>query len=255
MVKVKSAAQIQAMREGGKILRDLFIKLNDFIKPGVTTNDINKFSHRFIVSRGGKPSCLGYEGFPASICASVNDVVVHGIPDDTVLKDGDIIGVDVCVYYKGMHTDAARTYLVGNVSEEIKRLVKITEEAFFEGIKHIKEGSRVGDIGHQVQTFVESNGYTVVRELQGHGVGCDLHEEPGIPNFGVAGTGEFLKAGMTIAVEPMVNMGSRHVTISRQDGWTVRTKDGKPSSHFENTLLITKDGVEILTMWGDKYDR
>ncbi|MBQ9785942.1 MAG: type I methionyl aminopeptidase [Clostridia bacterium] len=248
MVKVKTASQIEAMREGGKILRDLFIKLKDFIKPGITTKDIDKFSHRYIISKGGKPSCLGYEGFPASVCTSVNDVVVHGIPDNTVLEDGDIIGVDICVFYKGMHTDAARTFFVGNVSEEKQLLVKATEDAFFEGIKHIKDGSQVGDIGHQVQMFAESKGYTVVRELQGHGVGCELHEDPGIPNFGVAGTGEFLRAGMTIAVEPMINMGSRHVVISRQDGWTVRTKDGKPSAHYENTLLITKDGVEILTL-------
>lgn len=248
MIKVKTATQIEAMRASGRILRDLLVKLETFIKPGMTTKDIEKFVHKFIVSRGAKPSTLGYEGFPASCCTSVNDVVVHGIPDETRLQDGDIIGVDVCVFYRGMHTDAARTFLVGEVSEERRQLVKVTEEAFFEGIKHLKEGRRVGDVSHEIQRYAESFGYSLVRELAGHGVGCELHEDPIIPNFGEEGTGIFFRENMTVAIEPMVNMGERHVYVSREDGWTIRTEDGLPSAHYENTVLITKNGVEILTL-------
>ncbi len=235
------------MRECGKILRDTLLKVQEFIKPGVTTKDIDKFCHRYIVSRGGKPSCLGYMGYPSATCISVNEEVVHGIPSDLVVEDGDIVSVDIVVCFKGVHTDAARTFCVGNVSPEKQKLVKVTEQSFFEGIKHIKAGSRVGDIGSAVQKYAESFGYGVVRELQGHGVGCEIHEDPGIPNFGKAGTGEFLKEGMTIAVEPMITMGTHEVSVA-EDGWTVFTDDGQPSAHYENTLLITKDGVEILTL-------
>lgn len=248
MVIVKTEKQIQAMRESGRILRDFLVKVKDFLRPGITTKDIDRFAFRYIISRGAKPSCLGYMGYPASICTSINEVVVHGIPDDTVLKDGDIIGVDLCVLYKGMHTDAARTFCIGNVSPEKRKLVETTEEAFFEGVKHIKAGCRVGDIGSAVQKYAEARGYGVVRDLQGHGVGCQIHEDPGIPNFGKAGTGEFLKEGMTIAVEPMLTMGTYEVYVSREDGWTIRTEDGEPSSHYENTMVVTKDGVEILTL-------
>ncbi len=247
MVIVKNEKQIQAMRESGRILRDTLLKIEEFIKAGITTKDIDKFAHRYIVSRGAKPSCLGYMGYPASICTSVNEVVVHGIPDDTKLQNGDIISVDLCVLYKGMHTDAARTFCVGEVSEDKKKLIEVTKQSFFEGIKHIKAGSRVGDIGEAVQRYAESFGYGVVRELQGHGVGCQIHEDPGIPNFGKKGTGEFLKEGMTIAVEPMITMGSPEVFVA-EDGWTVATDDGSMAAHYENTLLITKDGVEILTL-------
>ena len=247
MVIVKTEKQIEAMRESGKILRDVLLKVQDFIKPGVTTKEIDKFAHRYIVSRGAKPSCLGYMGYPASVCTSVNEEVVHGIPSDYVLQDGDIIGVDLCVLYKGMHTDAARTFCVGNVSEEKKKLVEATKQSFFEGIKHLKAGSRVGDIGEAVQRYAEGLGYGVVRDLQGHGVGCKIHEDPGIPNYGKKGTGEFLKEGMTIAVEPMLTMGTYEVYVC-EDGWTVCTDDGEPSAHYENTILITENGVEILTL-------
>ena len=247
MVYVKTEKQIQAMRECGKILRDTLLKVQEFIKPGVTTKDIDKFCHRYIVSRGAKPSCLGYMGYPAATCVSVNEVVVHGIPDDLVVEEGDIVSVDIVVHYKGVHTDAARTFCVGNVSPEKRKLVEVTEASFFEGIKHIKDGSRVGDIGSAVQKYAESFGFGVVRDLQGHGVGCEIHEDPGIPNFGKPGTGEFLKEGMTIAVEPMITMGTFEVSVA-EDGWTVFTDDGEPSAHYENTLLITKDGVEILTL-------
>ena len=247
MIIVKTEKQIQAMRESGKILRDTLLKVEEFIKPGVTTKEIDKFAHRYIVSRGAKPSCLGYMGYPAATCISVNEVVVHGIPGDRVIEDGDIVSVDLCVLYKGMHTDAARTFCVGNVSPELRKLVEVTKESFFEGIKHIKSGSRVGDIGAAVQKYAESFGYGVVRDLQGHGVGCSIHEDPGIPNFGRAGTGEYLKEGMTIAVEPMITLGTYEVYVD-EDGWTVSTDDGQPAAHYENTMVVTKDGVEILTL-------
>ncbi len=247
MIIVKTEKQIEAMRESGKILRDTLLKVEEFIKPGLTTKEIDKFAHRYIVSRGAKPSCLGYMGYPAATCISVNEVVVHGIPDDRVIQDGDIVSVDLCVLYKGMHTDAARTFCVGNVSPEKRKLVEVTKESFFEGIKHIKAGSRVGDIGSAVQKYAESFGYGVVRDLQGHGVGCSIHEDPGIPNYGRAGTGEFLKEGMTIAVEPMITLGTYEVYVS-EDGWTVSTDDGQPAAHYENTMVVTKDGVEILTL-------
>lgn len=247
MIIVKTEKQIEAMRESGKILRDTLLKAEEFIKPGITTKELDKYLHRYIISRGAKPSCLGYQGYPAATCISVNEVVVHGIPGDRVIKDGDIVSVDLCVLYKGMHTDAARTFCVGNVSPEKRRLVEVTKESFFEGIKHIKSGCRVGDIGSAVQKYAESFGYGVVRDLQGHGVGCSIHEDPGIPNFGKAGTGEFLKEGMTIAVEPMITLGTYEVSVA-DDGWTVFTDDGEPAAHYENTMVVTKDGVEILTL-------
>ena len=247
MIIVKTEKQIEAMRESGKILRDTLLKAEEFIKPGITTKELDKYLHRYIISRGAKPSCLGYQGYPAATCISVNEVVVHGIPGDRVIKDGDIVSVDLCVLYKGMHTDAARTFCVGNVSPEKRRLVEVTKESFFEGIKHIKSGCRVGDIGSAVQKYAESFGYGVVRDLQGHGVGCSIHEDPGIPNFGKAGTGDFLKEGMTIAVEPMITLGTYEVSVA-DDGWTVFTDDGEPAAHYENTMVVTKDGVEILTL-------
>lgn len=247
MIIVKTEKQIEAMRESGKILRDTLLKAEEFIKPGITTKELDKYLHRYIISRGAKPSCLGYEGYPAATCISVNEVVVHGIPGDRVINDGDIVSVDLCVLYKGMHTDAARTFCVGNVSPEKRKLVEVTKESFFEGIKHIKSGCRVGDIGSAVQKYAESFGYGVVRDLQGHGVGCSIHEDPGIPNFGRAGTGEFLKEGMTIAVEPMITLGTYEVSVA-EDGWTVFTDDGEPAAHYENTMVVTKDGVEILTL-------
>lgn len=247
MIIVKTEKQIQAMRECGKILRDTLLKVEEFIKPGMTTKEVDKFVHRYVISRGAKPSCLGYEGYPTATCVSVNEVVVHGIPGDRVIEDGDIVSVDLCVLYKGMHTDAARTFCIGNVSPEKRKLVEVTRESFFEGIKHIKAGSRVGDIGAAVQKYAESFGYGVVRDLQGHGVGCSIHEDPGIPNFGKPGTGEYLKEGMTIAVEPMITLGTYEVFLD-EDGWTVSTDDGQPAAHYENTMVVTKDGVEILTL-------
>ena len=254
MIYLKTEDEIELLRASNLLVAKTLAEVAKYIEPGVSTKRLDEIAEEFIRDHGAIPTFKGYpnqngEPFPGSICASVNEVVVHGIPsNEIIIQDGDIVSVDTCVYYKGMHTDAARTYLVGNVSEEKRKLVEATENAFFEGIKHIKDGSRVGDIGSQVQSYAESLGYSVVREMQGHGVGYTIHEDPGIPNYGEKGTGPFLKAGMTIAVEPMLNLGRRQVVISRQDGWTCRTCDGSPSAHYENTIVITKDGVEIITL-------
>ena len=249
MITIKTDEQINLMRASGRIMKEVFAKLADFIKPGITTRDIDKFVHKIITSRGAKPSFLHYMGFPASVCTSVNDVIVHGIPSSKqVLREGDIVGVDVGVDYKGIHTDACRTYGVGQISAEAQRLIDVTRDSFFESIKHLKAGARVGDIGAVIQAFVEPKGYTLVREMQGHGIGTSVHEDPGVPNFGKAGTGVVLRKGMCICIEPMVNAGERHIDISTEDGWTCRTRDGSLSAHYENTILITEDGVEIMTL-------
>lgn len=252
MITIKTPHQIELMRESGKIMKQIFVGLRSVIKAGISTKDIDYWVYDFIVSHGCKPSFLHYMGFPASVCTSVNDVVVHGIPNENIiLQEGDIVSVDVGVNYKGMHTDACRTYAVGKISKEAQDLIDTTKQSFFEAIKNLKAGSYVGDIGEAVQNYVEPKGYTLVRELQGHGIGHSVHEDPGIPNFGKAGTGHKLRENMAICIEPMVNMGSRHVTFGR-DGWTCKTRDGKWSAHYENTLVITKDGVEIMTLEDDE---
>ena len=247
MIKLKTEKDLEIMRMACQITRDTLDYLKSQIKIGITTKELDKLAYNYIKSRGAKPSFLGYGGFPASICTSINSVVVHGIPDDTPLKDGDIISIDCGAYYKGFHGDAARTYTVGKVNAKVKRLIKITEQSFFEGIKGLQSGAFVGDISNRVQTFVEKNGYSVVRELVGHGIGKDLHEDPMVPNYGRAGSGVKLNAGATIAIEPMVNMGDKKV-VFLSDGWTCKTKDDLPSAHYENTILITENGVEILTL-------
>ena len=235
------------MRKSGKILAETLALIEKEIKPGISTYDLNKIAHNYIKSCGATPSCLNYEGYPASICTSVDDAVVHGIPSrNQILRDGQIVGVDICVTYRGYVTDAARTFIVGDASQEIIDLVKTAEDCFFRAIDGLKDGSRVGDIGYRVQTLAESRGYSVVRDLTGHGVGRNLHEDPSIPNFGRMGLGAKLVSGMTIAIEPMINLGGSRVVF---DGmWDIKTADGKPSAHYENTVLITADGVEILTI-------
>ena len=247
MINIKSEKDLEIMRVACQITRDTLDYLKTQIKIGITTKELDKLAYDYIKSRGAKPSFLGYGGFPATICTSINSVVVHGIPDDTPLKDGDIISIDCGAYYKGFHGDAARTYTVGKVNSKVKRLIKITEQSFFEGIKGLKSGAFVGDISNRIQTFVEKNGYSVVRELVGHGIGKNVHEDPMVPNFGKAGSGVKLNAGATIAIEPMVNMGDKRV-VFLSDGWTCKTKDDLPSAHYENTVLITENGVEILTL-------
>lgn len=248
MISIKSAKQIEKMRESCKLTKELFLILEDKIKPGVTTKELDTVAYNFYKKHGAVPNFLNYNGYPATICASVNDEVVHGIPSHKkVLKDGDIISIDMGCILDGWHSDAARTFAVGNISDEAKQLIEDTKESFFEGVKVIKHGVKLGDVSHTIQTFLEERGYGVVRDLVGHGIGQSLHESPEVPNFGKAGHGVKLCAGMTLAVEPMVNSGDYHVNVL-DDDWTVVTADGSLSAHYENTVVITRDGCEILTL-------
>lgn len=247
MIKYKTEKDLEIMRIACKITGDTLREVEKHIKPNITTKELDKIAYDYIISQNATPSFKGLYGYPATICASVNEEIVHGIPSDRVLKEGDIISVDVGACYKGFHGDAARTFPVGKIDAKKKRLIKVTQESFFEGIKGLKAGCYVGDISHRVQNYVEKHGYSVVRELIGHGVGRQVHEEPDVPNFGRAGSGARLNANATIAIEPMVNMGLRNV-VFLSDGWTCVTRDGMPSAHYENTVLITEDGVEILTL-------
>ena len=247
MITIKTEREIDLMREPCAIVRDTLAYVGSKIKPGVTTKELDEFAEKYIRSRGAEPSCLGYCGYPASICASVNEVVVHGIPGDRVIREGDIVSIDLCAYKNGFHGDGARTFLVGNVSEEKKKLVRVTEECFFKGIENLRAGTPLYDIGARVQRRAEENGFSVVRALVGHGIGREMHEDPSVPNFGKPGTGIRLKAGMVICIEPMINMGGYEVDFM-DDGWTVKTRDRKPAAHYENTVVIREDGVEILTI-------
>lgn len=243
---IKSDREIEIMRSAGRIVAEVLEMMKEVIQPGITTKEINQLAEECIRKNGGIPAFLGYNGYPASVCASVNEEVVHGIPGPRVLLDGDIIGVDVGAFYNGYCGDAARTYAVGNCTEKAKRLIKIAEESFFAGIEFAKEGNRLQDISHAIQTHVESNGYSVVRSLVGHGIGRNMHEEPQVPNYGLPHRGPRLMNGLTLAIEPMINEGRFHVkTLS--DGWTVVTSDGSLSAHYENTIVITANGPEILT--------
>lgn len=248
MVTIKSDKEINLMRESCRIVKETLEFVGKNIRAGMTTKEVDELVYRYITSCGAYPSELGYEGYPASSCVSVNEVVVHGIPGDRVLLDGDIVSVDITAEKNGFHGDAARTFLIGDVSEEKRKLVKVTEECFFKAIEGLQAGTPLYNIGHAVQTHAEANGYGVVRALTGHGIGREMHEDPSVPNVGRRGTGMRLKAGMTICIEPMINMGTYKVDFSRTDGWTVTTADKKPAAHYENTVLITEDGVEILTL-------
>lgn len=217
------------------------------VKPGVTTHDIDKAVYQFIRLQGAEPSFLNYNGYPASVCVSVNDEVIHGIPSKRVLKEGDIVSVDVGAYIGGFHGDCAATYACGKISEEAQRLIDVTRQSFFEGIKYAREGYRLSDVSHAIQEYVEANGFSVVREYVGHGIGRNMHESPEVPNFGVAGHGPKLLRGMTLAIEPMVNAGTAAIR-QMPDGWTVKTRDGKYAAHYENTILITPDEPELLTV-------
>ncbi len=244
MIKIKTEKEIELLRIAGRITRDTLIEVEKYIKPGVTTKQLDKIAYDFILKNNAKPSFLHYGGFPGTICASKNEVVVHGFPDDIPLQEGDIISIDVGACYKGYHGDSARTFPVGKIDDQKKKLIEVTKQSFFEGIKNIKAGNTIGDIGSQIQHYVEKHGFGVVREMVGHGVGRELHEDPNIPNYGFAGLGPKLKENMVIAIEPMVTAGSYQLDIH---GWSVKTSDGKPSAHYENTVLITNSGVEILT--------
>ncbi|MBR2588024.1 MAG: type I methionyl aminopeptidase [Bacilli bacterium] len=246
MVTIKSPREIELLKVAGEITGSTHNYLKPYIKPGITTKELGKLAEEYILSRGATPSFKGYDGFPGSICISINEEVVHGIPGNRKLKEGDIVTLDIGACWKGYHGDSAWTYAVGKISKEKQKLMDVTKESLFKGLEQIKPGNRIGDIGHAIQEYTESFGYGVVRELVGHGVGTDVHEEPDVPNYGKPHTGLVLKEGMVIAVEPMITMGDKAICIL-DDDWTIITQDEKPAAHFEHTVVVTKDGYEILT--------
>ncbi|WP_426348317.1 type I methionyl aminopeptidase [Alloiococcus sp. CFN-8] len=247
MIILKNSDEINLMRQSGKIVEETLNRLEETIKPGITTEDIDKLAEEFITKQGAIPSFKGYNGFPASVCTSVNDEVVHGIPGGRELKEGDIISVDCGAVLNGFHGDAARTFPVGKISAEAEKLIRITKESFFKGYEKAIVSNRLTDISFAIQKFVEENGFSVVRDFVGHGIGRNMHEDPGVPNFGRPNRGPKLQAGMVLAIEPMVNIGSYHVR-TLLNGWTVVTTDGSLSAHYENTVAILDKGPEILTL-------
>ena len=246
MISIKTPREIELMRVAGEIVGDTHKYLMPYLKPGITTEEIDSLARDYIIKRGATPSCYHYNGYPKNICISINDEVVHGIAGMRKLCDGDIVTLDICACFKGYHGDSAWTYPVGNISDEKKYLLEHTEKALYEGLSVIKSGIRVGDISESVESYANKHNLGVVKELCGHGIGNHLHEDPDVPNYGKKNTGPILKEGMVIAVEPMLNLGDSNVYLL-DDDWTVITADGKPSAHFEHTVLITKDGYEILT--------
>ena len=248
MIVIKTPREQELMRKAGRVVALVFKGIEGKIVPGLTTLDVANMCEKIIRENGAYPTFLGYGGFSGSVCVSINDEIVHGIPSKhRVIHEGDIVSVDVGATLNGYIGDACRTFIVGTAPQNAIRLVKVTEESFFEGLKHARPGAHLGDISHAIQVYAESHGYSIIEEYTGHGVGSALHEDPYIPNYGVAGTGPILKEGMTLAIEPMVAEGKKAIRVNK-DGWTARTKDGKLSSHYENSILITKDGYEILTM-------
>ena len=248
MIPLKNSTQISAMIEAGRITGEALLVAREHVREGVSTMELDTVIRNYIEKCGAKPSFLGYGGFPGSACISINDEVIHGIPSKKrILKEGDIVKIDVGAFYKGFHGDSARTIAVGNVSEEALRLITVTRESFFKGVAAVKTGNRIGDVGSAIQGCVEEAGFSVVKRYIGHGIGHELHESPDVPNFGTAGRGTRLCAGMAIAIEPMVNSGGEEV-YELPDGWTVKTKDGSLSAHYENTVALTSDGVIITTL-------
>ncbi len=255
MVTIKSQKQIEKMKEACKITAFVYEEIGKFIKPGITTMDLDKFAEKIIREKGGIPAQKGYPSgqkgvpaFPCTLCVSINDEIIHGIPSTRrIIRDGDVVSIDLVVYKNGFNGDAARTYIVGKATPEKQRLVDVTKQAFYEGIKYAVKGNRVGDISHAIGEFVEKNGFNVVKEFQGHGIGEEMHEDPGIPNYGKAGKGIRLEPGMTLAVEPMVMAGKPNICVL-DDGWTIVTEDESLSAHYENTILITENKPEILTL-------
>ena len=246
MISIKSEREIELIKEAGKILVDTLKYLESNLHPGLKTKDIDIMCREYLKKRDAIPTELGFEGYPSSICVSVNDTVVHGIPNDYKLKNGDIVSLDLVVGYKGYQADACRTYAIGDISERRKYLLKHTEKALFEGIKQVKPGNRVGDISNAIEEYPKKHNLGIVRELCGHGIGKEMHEDPDIPNFGDKNTGVRLKEGMVLCIEPMLTSGKRFVYVE-DDDWTINTEDGSDAAHFENTVLVTKDGYEILT--------
>lgn len=245
-MNIRSDREIKLMKEAGHINFLAHKEMEKYIRPGITTKELDKKINDFIVSHGGIASCYGYEGFPGHACICVNDEVVHGIPGNRRLKDGDIVKLDFTVRKAGYESDMTRTYLVGNVDEKVKQMVIDTEQALYEGIKCVKPGNRIGDISHAIETYAHAHGLSVVEELVGHGIGTDMHEEPDVPNYGEAHKGPVLKEGMVLAIEPMLNLGRKEVVMLDND-WTIVTEDESFSCHFEHTVCVTKDGYEILT--------
>lgn len=246
MIFYKTEEEIQIIRESADILGRAHGEVAKNVRPGVKTEYLDKIAEEFIKDHGATASFKGYNGFPATLCISTNEVVVHGFPSEYELKDGDIISIDCGVYYKGFHSDSAYTYPVGDVSQETLALLKATKESLYVGIEEAKFGNRIGDLAFAIQKYVEDRGYTVVRELVGHGLGRNLHESPEVPNYGKRGRGPKLQEGLVIAIEPMVNLGTRNI-VQENDGWTIRTRDRKPSAHYEHTVAIFKERTEILT--------
>lgn len=250
MITIKTDADLQLMDAAGRVVEETLRLLKTLARPGVTTAELDHEAERFIRSRGATPSFLHYHGYPKSICTSVNEQVVHGIPGPYRLKDGDILSVDVGACLDGFQGDAARTFLIGNVPEEVRSLVRVTRESFFAGLRYARAGYRIGDISAAIQAHAEAHGYGVVREMVGHGIGREMHEEPNVPNYGRAGHGPRLEKGMTIAIEPMINLGTARIR-QLADGWTTITADGKPSAHYENTVAITDGEPRLLTLHGE----
>ncbi|MBQ7377193.1 MAG: type I methionyl aminopeptidase [Clostridia bacterium] len=247
MISIKNSEQLKLMRVAGRITGEALLVGAEALRDGVSTKEIDRRIRAYIEKCGARPSFLGYGGFPGSACISINNEVIHGIPSDNrVVKDGDIVKIDVGACYRGYHGDSARTFAVGHVSETAQKLIDVTREGFYQGVGFARAGNRVGDVGSAVERYVASNGFSVVRKYVGHGVGSDLHEDPEVPNFGTAGRGARLYAGMTIAIEPMVNVGTADVRVLK-DGWTVLTADGKLSAHYEHTVLITDEEPILLT--------
>jgi len=246
MIPLKSEKDLEVLRQSGKILAEVMKIIEAKVKPGVTTQDLDSLAYELILERRALPAFKGYKGFPASLCASVNEEIVHGIPDGRVLIEGDIISLDLGVNYQGFFTDAAITVGVGKIDTKTKKLIEVTKSALLEGLKFVKADNHISDIGNAIQKYVEKNGFSVVRDFVGHGIGRNLHEEPEIPNFGLPNRGELIKPGMVLAVEPMVNMGTWECAIL-DNGWTAVTRDRLPSAHFEYTLAVTEKGPEILT--------
>lgn len=246
MINIRSEREIELIKQAGHLNFLTHEEIKHQLRPGITTKQIDKIAHDYITKQGGIPSCLGYEGFPGSVCISINDEVVHGIPKNRKIKNGDIVSIDFTVRLNGYEADAARTYMIGNVSKQTEELVKNTEKALYEGIKQIKPGARIGDISNAIETYAHKHGLAVVEELVGHGIGSNMHEDPDIPNYGEKGKGPLLKEGMVLAIEPMLNLGSKEVCML-DDDWTIVTNDESPSAHFEHTVAVTKDGYRILT--------
>jgi methionyl aminopeptidase len=246
MIRIKTEPELEKMRKSGEVLSETFSVLEKMIRPGVTTAELDEAAEEYIKSRGGIPAFKGYQGYPATICASINEQVVHGIPGKRSLEEGDIVGIDMGVVLEEFYSDATRTYPVGTISEEADRLIRVTKESLDQGIEQVRPGNHLSDISHAIQKHAESHGYSIVRALVGHGIGRRMHEEPQIPNFGPPGKGPELQAGMVLAIEPMVNVGT-HEVLTLEDKWTFVTVDGKLSCHFEDTVAVTDSGYRIMT--------